>query len=598
MVKKKLFSSLKVRLYLLLFLAVIFPIVLIASFTVTKIYDLYKYNTNLIINNELNHLKGNIETAYQGMLYISQQLMLDENIKYDLPHSLDDSDINAKIDLLEYFTTQLTIYELSSPGVANITFFYKNNSTNAIKKINTSSLVKEMFPDEKYIISNLNDITYYGPHRTLSKPSSYEVLSILRKVMPYKDGEIYLYIEAINKDNLFFKSTAIDLLKGEYILLSEDNQIIFSSNPDSNRGNNRGNNPYENIDFDDLFENTKNAEKLNDVVASVYENFHWYSIEGSQGFKLITFIDADNYYRYINELSAGYIFVFIIAIIFGVFVCVLIWKSVYTPVKQFERNLKQILKNEKSKDLEFIKVTEMEENFALFTKMQKDIQDLIYEVKKEEEENAKLQIKQLIAKINPHFLHNTLDTLKWYAHKKNYADIESFVSSLNNLLLYNMEKDKNTNLETELKYLDNYIKLQSYKYDFKFKSTINIPVQILKSEIPRFILQPLVENALFYGENKNIEIYLDLNLLENGKIAIQLKNNGNPISDIAIDKIMTSESNISKSGIGVQYVIEILKSNFKDYTSFKISRNSNNETQIDITIPFSIGGKYAKYIDR
>jgi len=82
---KNIFSSLKVRLYLLLLLAVIFPIVLITSFTVTKIYDLYKYNANLIINNELNHLKQNMETAYQGMLYISQQLLLDENIKYDLP---------------------------------------------------------------------------------------------------------------------------------------------------------------------------------------------------------------------------------------------------------------------------------------------------------------------------------------------------------------------------------------------------------------------------------------------------------------------------------------------------------------------------------
>jgi len=76
--------------------------------------------------------------------------------------------------LIEYFSIQLTIYELSSPGVANITFFYKNSSTNAIQKINTFSLVKEIFPDEKYIVSSLNDITYYGPHKTLSKPSSYK----------------------------------------------------------------------------------------------------------------------------------------------------------------------------------------------------------------------------------------------------------------------------------------------------------------------------------------------------------------------------------------------------------------------------------------
>jgi len=232
--------------------------------------------------------------------------------------------------------------------------------------------------------------------------------------VPYEGGSIYLYIETVSEDDLFFKSTAIDLLDGAHVLLSQDNQIIFSSNLDMS------------IDFDDLLENESGGEKLNDVVSWVYENSRSYSIEGRQGFKLISLIDANNYYGYINELSSGYIFVFIIAIMFGSFLCVLIWKSLYTPVRQFERNLTQILKNEKIKNFEPIKVKELEENFALFTKMQKDISDLIYEVKKEEEENAKFQIKQLIAKINPHFLHNTLDTLKWYAHKKNYADSRNF----------------------------------------------------------------------------------------------------------------------------------------------------------------------------
>ena len=170
-----------------------------------------------------------------------------------------------------------------------------------------------------------------------------------------------------------------------------------------------------------------------------------------------------------------------IAIAFFIFVEYTMWKSIYRPFKTFDNNLKKIINDENVQlQVRHMNVEEFEESFNYFNKLKKRIIELLDKVQKEETKRTELQIKQLLSKINPHFICNTLDTLKWYANEKQEHEISEFVSALNKLLLYNLERTPETTLKSEIAAVSDYVALQQWKYDIDF--------MIEQEDLPPFML--------------------------------------------------------------------------------------------------------------
>lgn len=186
--------------------------------------------------------------------------------------------------------------------------------------------------------------------------------------------------------------------------------------------------------------------------------------------------------------------------------------------------------------------------------------------------------------------------MKWYASQKEYCEVETFVSSLNELLMYNMEKDKTTTLASELDAITHYITIQQLKYNLDFYIENTMPAPMLQTECPRFLLQPLVENAIFHGLEGNGRIHIHTSVLQNGKISIRIYNNGTPIDVEKIHRILKSKEDISNNGIGIQYVVQSLESAFPHAYEFR-AENVGNESCIEIILPFTKGGYYAKDSD-
>jgi two-component system sensor histidine kinase YesM len=111
-------------------------------------------------------------------------------------------------------------------------------------------------------------------------------------------------------------------------------------------------------------------------------------------------------------------------------------------------------------------------------------------------------MEKLLSQINPHFLHNTLNSVQWMAREAGQDDIDKIVTLLVQVLHYNMGKQSLiVTIRDEIEALRNYIELQSIRYEDDLEFDIEVHPEALHVPVPRFLLQPMVENAIYHGKH-------------------------------------------------------------------------------------------------
>ncbi len=568
--------SIKSRMKILLVSSAVLPLLLICFFTNRQVYQLYRKNTDAVISNELENLKSNMDELIDSMKYMSQQLTVDDNLTGKLRDYFTADNMILKLNSMDYLAKQIAVYEVANPNINNISFLYYDDGV--LTKINESSLARAQLPESGMRLCRQNLITLYGPHDTRSKAGRYPVVSLVRTLSFYDTPEIILYIESGYKQMEDFSAATLDQMDAIYTVVSDTGQVVYSSS--------------ESVIpcFQEIPESGAGGVTIHD------RPYLPYALYDKQGWSLQIFVPKNIYNRYIHQINIGFLLITALATGLSFVVCMLIWKSIYKPLRAFQENLDNILGDDIEARIQKIHVRELDQNLEYFHKMKLQILSLIQAVKIKEREKSQLEIKHLMSKINPHFIHNTLDTLKWYASQKEYCEVETFVSSLNELLMYNMEKDKTTTLASELDAITHYITIQQLKYNLDFYIENTMPAPMLQTECPRFLLQPLVENAIFHGLEGNGRIHIHTSVLQNGKISIRIYNNGTPIDVEKIHRILKSKEDISNNGIGIQYVVQSLESAFPHAYEFR-AENVGNESCIEIILPFTKGGYYAKDSD-
>ena len=141
-----------------------------------------------------------------------------------------------------------------------------------------------------------------------------------------------------------------------------------------------------------------------------------------------------------------------------------------------------------------------------FNQMSQKIMQLVEENTKMEENKREMEIKMLKSQMDPHFLYNTLNTIKWMAIMKGEDSIVDCTTALGDLLqpLY---RDNRTfwSLENEKNYIVSYGKIMNYRYGEKVSLRMDFGEVLYDAKIPKFVLQPIVENAFLYGVSEKEE---------------------------------------------------------------------------------------------
>lgn len=110
------------------------------------------------------------------------------------------------------------------------------------------------------------------------------------------------------------------------------------------------------------------------------------------------------------------------------------------------------------------------------------------------------EVKALQAQINPHFLYNMLDMINWLAQSGKQREVSLAVQTLSKFYKLTLSKKNiTTPISEELQHVELYVKLQNMRYEDKISFLVDVPDEILDCEIPKLVLQPIVENAIQHG---------------------------------------------------------------------------------------------------
>ncbi|NRY60244.1 sensor histidine kinase [Clostridium beijerinckii] len=226
--------------------------------------------------------------------------------------------------------------------------------------------------------------------------------------------------------------------------------------------------------------------------------------------------------------------------------------------------------------------------------LSQDVLELIESRVADEKQKKELEFRMLQSQINPHFLYNTLNSIKWMATIQNASGIPEMTTSLARLLR-NIAKGTSEliTIKEELDLLKNYITIQQYRYGGSITVNYNIMSEDLyECNIIKFTLQPIVENAIFHGiEPKSVEGIVDINIkkFDCNKIEIHVIDNGIGISEDKIEKLLSAKETTNKgsfNNIGISNVNERIKLTFGNQYGLNIKSKLNEYTNVIITIPY------------
>lgn len=157
----------------------------------------------------------------------------------------------------------------------------------------------------------------------------------------------------------------------------------------------------------------------------------------------------------------------------------------------------------------------------------------------EEVKNAQILLKEselrlLEAQINPHFLYNTLDSISWLAARHGRADIQEMVCSLSSLMRYSLGRGNHLiRVAEEIEQIRNYLRIQKVRYDEKLRYAIDLEDALLDYQIPKLVLQPLVENAIKHGVDPSSgagTVSIAGWVVEDGCAVVEVENDAPPVS--------------------------------------------------------------------
>jgi two-component system, sensor histidine kinase YesM len=218
-----------------------------------------------------------------------------------------------------------------------------------------------------------------------------------------------------------------------------------------------------------------------------------------------------------------------------------------------------------------------------FNKMIYQVDRLMEQVTAEQKEKKEAELRAIRHRINPHFLFNTLSTIRWLM-KFNQADkANTALSALIRLLEANMgKKGTFVTLSEEIDIVEKFIDILQIRYDQKFNLDLEIDSRIENFEIPQMLLQPIVENAIFHGivpTGKEGFIFINGKPIENG-LEITVKNKGIPIHHERLKQLDDHNKNNSYIGIGLLHVYDSVRLYFSSDSSVTINSDESGTVVI------------------
>ncbi|WP_246608436.1 cache domain-containing sensor histidine kinase [Paenibacillus agaridevorans] len=294
-------------------------------------------------------------------------------------------------------------------------------------------------------------------------------------------------------------------------------------------------------------------------------------------------------------LKRNLITIVVVLVIFALISSYYLSNVIMRPIKTLMRNM-ALVEQGKFDNLPSVRSNdEIGLLAARFEQMSKELKLLVDRIYEEQEGKTEAEIRALQAQINPHFLYNTLNSVKWIASMQRADKIVEMTESLIALLRYATRTEiRMVSIQEELEYIRNYITIQKVRYFNRIQVDYQLDESLLECHILKLTIQPLVENAIFHGiadQENGGRIEIALFAFEDGDIAISVSDNGrgmdeqtNAMIQEQLDGMQTNGAQ-TMGGIGIRNVNSRLKRVFGAQYGITFSSSPGKGTTFTLKIP-------------
>ncbi len=582
--------SIKKKILLIFYIQVTIPLILIGFMSYKISSDIIYKKSVAYTQNILHTIELRLNDYVNNLIMVSQDFLYDKKI-YDVI-----SDNNAYgSPLIEYeneteINNALKKIVLSRQEIQSIClissdeeFYSADNNSRKLSIKEAISDVKEEIHDKAR--NKMGKATWFVEAKGNIAENVYFARTIYNKD---NFREIGLMVIMFKKDYLitaFNDLSSVDIPK--IAVISSQNKLIASRD--------------QNIDY--LFE----YEIQNNIIDSRgafidnrQEVLVSYVSMQEPSWRIITYISLNQLYREINLLRNWIILLSIISVsllsVFGL----LISFDLISPINRLVKGMKKIQKGQWIVNMDEDRGDELGFLSKTFNEMTKEIDHLVNRIYREQLTRKDAEIKALQSQINPHFLFNTLESINWMAQLNSVPEISETVTALSSLMEASIGRDDRLiTIEEEFTYIDNYILILKKRFEDRITLEKNLQREVMEIKIPRLLIQPLIENAIYHGlektRNKGI-IKLNAGIFGE-EVVIEVIDNGLGIEkdELAIinDKLsMDNETyfrsleNNKRKSIGIENVNRRIKLLYGEEYTLKLESVPGEYTKVIVRIPY------------
>lgn len=595
--------SIKKKLLLVLYIQILLPLIFIGFFS-------FKSSEEIITNKSISYSKDilslielRLQDTVRNLNIISQDLRSNENIYQALINDynnninkLNNYEVASQLNNV-FLKAAITRNEIESICiVSNSKRFFTFDNNNDTDASNIRSVVKQNYTSirEEVAVSNGKAVWFFNSKNGIVQ-NAYLIRMIYHKDT-YK--EIGLLVVQINME---FLDSVLQGLESEVMqnttILSPDNEVILYKNKAAM-------DKYEQVIKKIPYNKDSFVDKKNNIFVA-------YTTLSDPNWRIVTYIPLNQLYSDVGELRNRIIMLCMVSILILSAVSIIMSFDMIKPINQLVKAMKGMnIDNISDSYIEIERRDELGFLHKTFNNMTKEIDHLVTWIYREQITRKEAEIKALQSQINPHFLFNTLESINWMAQLNNVPEISETVSDLSTLMEASIGRDDRLiTIEEEFIYIDKYIALLKRRFEDRLTLIKEVDPKVLYLKIPRLLIQPLIENAVYHGvessRGKGI-ISLAARIKEE-LMVIEVIDNGNGISaddliklnkglDMDNDTYFKSLSSKKNKSIGIDNVNRRIKLFYGEKYGIKIESKLNIYTKVSVTLPAQIYNKEGFYV--
>jgi len=405
------------------------------------------------------------------------------------------------------------------------------------------------------------------------------VFGVVRSIIDVKNSKVAGMIQInINENVLNNLSRKALSFEGQRILIVDSNNIIVSDTMHDTIGQ-----PFDN---EEVFQVVANSDKKYFINIMNIEWADW---------EIINVVPRSSIDKQINKTIGFTMAAMIILIGFISASAAVIILKLSRPFRKLVENMGRLAKGEFDVNMTNSQIKEMDMIADVFNNMTGELKQFINREYKDELRKKELEIKMLQYQINPHFIYNSLESIKMMSILSDDDESAEMVASLGKLMRYSLTKPNElVEIRQELIMIQEYMNFQTKRLGEQVEFIIEVEDSILSYKIPKLILQPLVENAISHGlqiDSNDGRVIIN-GSLNGDEVFMYVRNNGHMLQPnivVKLNKFINTDEEITEH-YGIKNINRRIQLYFGNKYGIRIL-SDEEYTTIEIKLPKFRGSK-------